>query len=177
MDSTDKLKSSTTTTGGHEQIRVRAAAAGDLPALAEVDQAVWTDGTTPIAMTAFERALLRQRGLEDTFVAERGGQVVGFVFVGRKGPHPADRHVCRLRELAVAPSAARTGVGTALLAHAIAHARAGGFRKLTLSVLATNEAAVRLYERAGFAVEARLVEEFCLGGRYVDDLVLALRLT
>lgn len=156
---------------------MRAARAADLPALAQVDQAVWTEDTTPIALTAFERALLRQRGLEDTLVAERGGQVVGFAFLGRKGSHPSDRHVCRLRELAVAPAAARTGVGRALLEHAVAHARARGFRKLTLSALATNQAALRLYQRAGFVVEARLVEEFFLGGRYVDDLVLALRLS
>lgn len=155
---------------------MRPAVEADLPALAEVDAAAWTEVTTPIALTAFERALLRQRGLEETLVAELGGRVVGFVFLGRKGPHPGDRHVCRLRELAVAPGAARRGVGRALLEHAVARARAGGFRKLTLSVLATNEAALRLYERAGFAVEGRLAGEFFLGGRYVDDLLLALPL-
>jgi RimJ/RimL family protein N-acetyltransferase len=44
-------------------------------------------------------------------------------------------------------------------------------------VLAHNEAARRLYERAGTSSRACLRGEFCLDGEYVDDMLMALDLT
>jgi len=46
-----------------------------------------------------------------------------------------------------------------------------------LRVLAHNEAAVRLYEQAGFVVEGVLRSEFFLDDVYVDDLLMALDLS
>ena len=43
-------------------------------------------------------------------------------------------------------------------------------------MLSTNEAAIRLYERQGFAHEGTLLEEFLINGRYVDDIMMAKRL-
>lgn len=77
---------------------------------------------------------------------------------------------------AVAPEAQRRGVGSRLVIAAADAARNGGARRLTLNVLATNEAARRLYDRCGFAVEGIQQQQFYLGGRYVDDMQLALDL-
>ena len=52
-------------------------------------------------------------------------------------------------------------------------ARARGARKLSLRVLGTNATAMRLYERLGFQVEGTLRDEFCIDGRYVDDVLMA----
>ena len=52
-------------------------------------------------------------------------------------------------------------------------ARSRGARKLSLRVLGGNVAARRLYEACGFTVEGVLREEFFLGGRYVDDVLMA----
>ena len=55
----------------------------------------------------------------------------------------------------------------------IEQARSRGARKLSLRVLGGNVAARRLYESCGFTVEGVLCEEFFLGGRYVDDVLMA----
>jgi len=52
-------------------------------------------------------------------------------------------------------------------------ARDRGARKLSLRVLGGNVAARRLYEPCGFTTEGTLREEFFLGGRYVDDVLMA----
>ena len=54
--------------------------------------------------------------------------------------------------------------------------RERGTRKLTLRVLGTNAAAIRLYERRGFVREGALLEEFCINGRFVDDVIMAKKL-
>lgn len=126
-----------------------------------------------MALSETEYATLRRDQLAETSVAELAGQVVGFVTMGPKSRHPTNAHVAQLREIAMALSARRKGVANALLAHAITHAREKGYRKLVLTVLATNEAAIALYEQAGFVTEARLVAEFQLDGRWIDDLSLA----
>jgi RimJ/RimL family protein N-acetyltransferase len=44
-------------------------------------------------------------------------------------------------------------------------------------VLGTNTAALSLYERLGFRREGIQREEFRIGGRYVDDVLMAKYLT
>ena len=48
---------------------------------------------------------------------------------------------------------------------------------MRLRVLATNRPAIRLYEAAGFSLDARLPGEFLIDGRYVDDLVMSYALS
>jgi ribosomal protein S18 acetylase RimI-like enzyme len=55
-----------------------------------------------------------------------------------------------VHDLAVAPAFQRRGIGTRLLAEVERRARAHGAARLTLEVRETNEAAIRLYRRAGF---------------------------
>jgi ribosomal protein S18 acetylase RimI-like enzyme len=78
--------------------------------------------------------------------------------------------------LAVHPDARRHGAAGSLLDAAEKQSRERGIRKLTLRVLSTNQAAIRLYERHGFAREGALLEEFRINGRYVDDVMMAKRL-
>ena len=68
-------------------------------------------------------------------------------------------------------------MGRALLAASIEEAKARRARRVTLRVLGHNEAARRLYESAGFAVEGILRGEFFLDGTYVDDFLMALDLS
>jgi ribosomal protein S18 acetylase RimI-like enzyme len=145
-----------------------------MPALDALDVQVWDETSTP----AGSAAVAVTRPIDDTWVAERegDGSIVGFVLVGRRTPLDANRHVAMLRAVAVDPSARREGIGQALVARAVTEARARGFRKLVLTVLGSNAGAIELYRRAGFVVEGRLSDEFLLGGRYVDDVVMALRL-
>lgn len=73
-----------------------------------------------------------------------GGRVVGYLLYW----HVVDEgHVINV---AVAPQERRHGVGRALVAHLLEHARANGIVKLLLEVRASNTAAIGLYEEAGF---------------------------
>jgi ribosomal-protein-alanine N-acetyltransferase len=75
--------------------------------------------------------------------------------------------------LAVVPEARRQGVAAALLAGAIAEARARAARTMVLEVATGNTAARALYERAGFVEAGRRSRYYADGG---DALILRARL-
>jgi ribosomal protein S18 acetylase RimI-like enzyme len=110
-------------------------------------------------------------------VAEADGTVLGYVRVQPVTPLRENAHVSGIAGFAVVPDARGRGVGSALLAAAERHARDGGARKLSLRVLSTNDAALRLYERCGFRREGTLRDEFLIEGRYVDDVLMAKHLS
>jgi ribosomal protein S18 acetylase RimI-like enzyme len=64
--------------------------------------------------------------------------------------HEAHAHISTF---VVSPESAHRGVGRLLIAAAEAWARERGYRLLTLNVFERNEAARRLYERCGFAID------------------------
>jgi RimJ/RimL family protein N-acetyltransferase len=105
-------------------------------------------------------------------VAEVDGAVVGGANFARgrwrKNAHTADLGVALL------PGFRGRGIGEALMREGIEWARSVGVRKLTLGVFATNERAVALYRRLGFAEEARLRGQGILDGRPVDEILMAL---
>jgi [ribosomal protein S18]-alanine N-acetyltransferase len=91
------------------------------------------------------------------FVARAdGGRAVGYLLYW----HVVDEgHVINV---AVAPQERRNGIGRALVAHLVDQAKANGIVKLLLEVRASNVAAIRLYESAGFT-------RFNVRERYYDD--------
>jgi RimJ/RimL family protein N-acetyltransferase len=66
------------------------------------------------------------------------------------------------------------GLGTALTRHMLAIARKKKLRKITLTVLAENKRAIRVYEKCGFRIEAKLRKESFIKGRYYDDYVMSI---
>jgi RimJ/RimL family protein N-acetyltransferase len=65
-------------------------------------------------------------------------------------------------------------VGAALLSAAIRWARWAGVEKIGLSVYPGNVAAIRLYQRFGFAEEGRLTGHSKKSYGYEDEIVMGL---
>ena len=108
-----------------------------LAALAEIDKACFH--------APWSEAMLREELGKGIFlVAERDGQVVGYVgcqTVLDEG---------YITNVAVSPDCRRQGVGRALIAELVQRARAQGLSFVTLEARASNAPAIAVYEGAGF---------------------------
>lgn len=65
------------------------------------------------------------------------------------------------------------GIGKALMREIIDRARAAGIDRLELTVMTTNERAIRFYEALGFDVEGRKRGSVRIDGAPVDELLMA----
>jgi len=87
---------------------------------------------------------------EQSWIAERDGEVVGSIFCVSKSTT-----VAALRLLYVEPTVRGLGIGTQLVEECVVFARRTGYRKLTLWTNNVLHSARRIYERIGF----RLIKE------------------
>ena len=84
------------------------------------------------------------------------------------------RHKGHVFGMYVPTERAGRGVGAALIARVVAHAREHGLSQLVLTVTADNHAARRVYERAGFAIVGREPHAIRVDGQAHDKLFMVL---
>ena len=120
-----------------------------------------------------EKALAYWFSAEHTvFVAEEDGEILGtyYLRVNQKG---GGAHVCNCGYMTAVRASGR-GVAGAMCEHSLEYARAQGFRAMQYNfVVSSNEAALHLWQKFGFATVGQLPGAFLhprLG--YVDALVL-----
>ncbi len=88
-----------------------------------------------------------------TWIAEQDGRMAGFAIV--EWVQDEDATVAYIQTIEVAADERRQGVGGELLRCVEASARAAGAHIIWLHVDAENSAAIRLYERRGYAGQGR----------------------
>lgn len=120
-----------------------------------------------------EAAIIRQRNpeLQVILLAEQRGQVAGSLEMIR-GAVTKNAHTA-LFGMALHPEYRGRGLGEGLLRSAEQWARDVGVLKISLAVFATNERAIRLYQRVGYHEEGRRARQYRLNGQFVDEIWMA----
>lgn len=123
----------------------------DLEGCAALLRQVHVTQRYPVRWPDDPEAWLTPPGMTAAWVARRDDEVIGHVCLGRKGLAPPD---LTLERLFVAPDAAGSGVGRALITHASDWA-AERRLPLTLDVADNCTNAITLYERLGWRLTGR----------------------
>lgn len=132
---------------------------------------IWEPGERKVSADEVRRILGgAESGDRLRLVAVVGGALVGFL-VAHRG-HPLRlRHRADFTMAVLQPHRGR-GVGTELLAALDDWATRVGISRLELTVMSNNEAAVALYERAGYTLEGRKRDAIVVDGVGLDELVM-----
>jgi ribosomal protein S18 acetylase RimI-like enzyme len=157
------------------KVTVRQAVEADDAALLELNRAAWDSRSGfPSFQSAERESYFNEHNRpESNLVATEGDEVIGFARLVDKHPFVEGAGVLLVGGLAVAPSARRRGVGSALLDAVTAEAKRRDARKISLNVFGSNAEAQRLYARHGYVLEGRRTAEFLIDGELIDDLALA----
>ena len=153
-----------TTSHANTSVAIRLATAADRSFLDALAQRL-ADFSLPAGRTREEIVEGDRRALHDAlddphsgtelFIAELDGRRAGCLLMWTLDDYFSKHSSAHVSVLAVAREAEGRGVGTALMLHAEAWARARGHARMTLNVFEGNNRARRLYERAGLTSEMR----------------------
>lgn len=155
-------------------MNVRPATPADLDAIAEIYahyvlNTVATFDEEPPGLPVWRERL--ERGLP-FLVADAGGEVAGYAYVGQYRPKPAYRHTLE-NSIYLAPAWTGKGVGRALLGPLLEACEAAGARQVVAVIADTgDQASLKLHRSFGFAEAGRLREAGFKHGRWIDTILL-----
>ncbi|MFE6667113.1 GNAT family N-acetyltransferase [Streptomyces sp. NPDC057697] len=170
-------------------VLIREMTPDDVDAVAEVRVRGWQTayaGLVPrshldsmsVAEDARQRRALLERGggTMANWVAERGGEVVGWACFGPHRESEGPPRGGELYAMYVLPEQRSTGVGRALMEAVVAETRRRGLPWVRLWVLKENASGRRFYERAGFRPDGH-EESSAIDGTPVPEVRYELSLT
>ena len=135
---------------------VRAATAGDIPAITRIYGHAVKHGTASFELEPPDEAEMAHRmqtlldGGYPYFVAETDGALVGYAYAGPYRPRPAYRFSVE-DSIYIDPSAHRRGIGRVLLEHLIAECERRGFRQMVAVIGdSAQTASIELHRALGF---------------------------
>lgn len=109
-------------------------------------------------------AIISNPSIGQIFVARQHGRIVGMVNLLYTVSTALGSRVALLEDMVVAPDARDSGIGSALLEHAIEVAKIHGCKRITLLTDSENKSAQRFYGRHGFKISPMLPLRISLGG-------------
>jgi RimJ/RimL family protein N-acetyltransferase len=103
-----------------------------------------------------------------------GEQLIGIIRLSRYEA-PNEKHRAYLAGLYVLPSFRRQGCGQELVREALTRAvNTPGIRRINLTVVTQQKAAIRLYQFFGFHIYGTELETFSLDGQFYDEHLMTL---
>jgi ribosomal protein S18 acetylase RimI-like enzyme len=159
-------------------VSLRRARPEDAPALAQVHVDSWREGYRGIVPDAYLQGFTVERRTErfrqslesdseETYLAERGGRIVGFLTIGGCRDEDIDHATTgEIWGIYLAPTDWRKGIGRFLCGQGEKMLASRGFSMAALWVLERNVQARRFYEAMGFAADG-VTKEIDLGARLV----------
>ncbi|PSJ47659.1 GNAT family N-acetyltransferase [Zobellella endophytica] len=143
-------------------MNIRAATQDDFEQIWPIFRDIAAAGDTYAYPRDINREQARQLWLElprKTFVAEEEGRILGTYYIKTNQAGPGS-HVCNCGYMVSAAARGR-GLASAMCEHSQQVALALGYRAMQFNFVAsTNEGAVRLWSRLGFATVGRLPRAF-----------------
>jgi RimJ/RimL family protein N-acetyltransferase len=110
------------------------------------------------------------------FGAFHGKQLIGIIRLSRYEA-PNEKHRAYLAGLYVLPSFRRQGCGQALVREVLSRAtNTPDIRRVNLTVVTQQEAAIRLYQSFGFCIYGTEPETFSRDGQFYDEHLMTLKL-
>ncbi|WP_036717850.1 GNAT family N-acetyltransferase [Paenibacillus harenae] len=151
---------------------IRPSVKSDFGQLVELNNIIWNDENTPQPIYwESEDDYSKHCPAGSQFVAIINDKVAGYVGFKRPTKLKSNNHVLEII-IGVDPSFQGKGIGKALLDHIFEWSKDNGTTKLSLRVLSTNAGAISFYLKNGFKEQGRLINEFKIGGEFVDDILM-----
>lgn len=141
-------------------MHIEKATLADIPALSDLLSVLFTQEAEftpdPEAQRRGLAHIIGNAAMGAVWVAKQDDRIIGMVNILFTVSTALGERVALLEDMVVAPAHRGAGVGSALIAAAIAWARGQGCRRITLLTDRANEAAQRFYRRQGFATSNML---------------------
>jgi ribosomal protein S18 acetylase RimI-like enzyme len=161
------------------QIDTRRATPNDAEALSAVwevvcGERVYTAVSRPFTPQQERDYIVSLSDREGIFVAEAGGQIVGFQSLDLWAEYSdAFDHVGVIGTI-ILPQWRRRGIGHRLAQHTFAYARAHGYEKIVIYVRAGNVRAQAFYRSLGFIRKGVLERQVKIDMQYEDEIFMEL---